>query len=107
MNKKTTLVEKPPPKTVPESNKTYAENKELEQKDEEYEDPTIETGQDEALIIDSLVSMPLPEDTLLFAMATCAPYSSMQKYKFKVTLKFIMNIVISKYRSRILSFKRF
>lgn len=48
---------------------------------EETNDPFVE---DEMAIVNSLIAMPETEDTLLFAMTTCAPYSAMQKYKFKV-----------------------
>ncbi|CAI2185456.1 16484_t:CDS:10 [Funneliformis geosporum] len=35
---------------------------------------------------DTLTGLPLPEDNLLFAVPVCAPYISLQKYKYKVKL---------------------
>nr|CAB3264294.1 nuclear export mediator factor NEMF [Phallusia mammillata] len=37
-------------------------------------------------ILDSLTGCPMPDDVLLFAIPVCAPYNSMQNYKFKVKL---------------------
>ncbi|RGB38792.1 fibronectin-binding protein A N-terminus-domain-containing protein [Rhizophagus diaphanus] len=37
-------------------------------------------------VLDTLTGSPLPEDNLLFAVPVCAPYISLQKYKYKVKL---------------------
>ncbi|CAI2185243.1 12483_t:CDS:10 [Funneliformis geosporum] len=37
-------------------------------------------------VLDTLTGLPLPEDNLLFAVPVCAPYISLQKYKYKVKL---------------------
>lgn len=37
-------------------------------------------------VLDSLTGCPRPEDTLLFALPVCAPYPTLQNYKFKVKL---------------------
>ncbi|RHZ69460.1 hypothetical protein Glove_283g31 [Diversispora epigaea] len=37
-------------------------------------------------VLDSLTGVPLPDDILLFAVPVCAPYISLQKYKYKVKL---------------------
>lgn len=77
-----------PPGPTSQSKKPDLENVNKEE-EEDFEDPTNEGGQDEIAIIDSLISMPLPVDTLLFATATCAPYSAMQKFKYKVNFLYI------------------
>lgn len=40
----------------------------------------------DAAILETLTHIPLPEDTLLFVTPVCAPYSTMQKFKFKVKI---------------------
>jgi hypothetical protein len=37
-------------------------------------------------ILDSLTAQPVPEDILHFAIPICAPYTALQKYKYKVKL---------------------
>ncbi|KAL0093728.1 fibronectin-binding protein A N-terminus-domain-containing protein [Phycomyces blakesleeanus] len=37
-------------------------------------------------VLDSLTPNPLPEDIIHFAIPVCAPYNSLQKYKYKVKL---------------------
>ena len=37
-------------------------------------------------MLDTLTGSTLPEDNLLFAVPVCAPYISLQKYKYKVKL---------------------
>ncbi|CAG8621775.1 5842_t:CDS:10, partial [Ambispora leptoticha] len=37
-------------------------------------------------VLDTLTGMPLPEDNLLFAVPVCAPYTALQKFKYKVKL---------------------
>ena len=51
--------------------------------DDEQEEPNVNQS-DEMKILDSLTGQPLVEDNLLFAVPVCAPYSSMQNYKYKV-----------------------
>ncbi|KAL1916732.1 uncharacterized protein VTP21DRAFT_5436 [Calcarisporiella thermophila] len=36
--------------------------------------------------LDALTGIPHPDDTLLYAVPVCAPYSALQKYKYKVKL---------------------
>lgn len=37
-------------------------------------------------VLDSMTPNPLPEDIIHFAIPVCAPYTSLQKYKYKVKL---------------------
>ena len=37
-------------------------------------------------ILDSVTPNPLPEDIIHFAIPVCAPYTALQKYKYKVKL---------------------
>jgi len=37
-------------------------------------------------VLDSLTAKPIPEDILHFAIPVCAPYSALQRYKYKVKL---------------------
>ena len=38
-------------------------------------------------IVDSLTGCPHPDDIIMFAIPVCAPYNSMQNYKFKIKSK--------------------
>jgi hypothetical protein len=51
---------------------------------EEEEEEGSGANEEEALI-ESITAQPLAEDQLLFAMPVCAPYTAMQKYKFKAS----------------------
>lgn len=37
-------------------------------------------------VLDSFTAKPIPEDILHFAIPVCAPYSALQRYKYKVKL---------------------
>ncbi|KAJ1969600.1 hypothetical protein H4R35_006096 [Dimargaris xerosporica] len=37
-------------------------------------------------VLDTLTAQPFPDDILLFAVPVCAPYTSLQKYKYRVKL---------------------
>ena len=37
-------------------------------------------------VLDSLTGCPRPEDTVLFAVPVCGPYTTLQSFKFKVKL---------------------
>ncbi|CAG8694233.1 12579_t:CDS:10, partial [Cetraspora pellucida] len=37
-------------------------------------------------VLDTLTGIPLPDDNLLFAVPVCAPYTALQKFKYKVKL---------------------
>ncbi|XP_047133052.1 ribosome quality control complex subunit NEMF isoform X1 [Hydra vulgaris] len=50
------------------------------------EEPDEEIEKENITIIDSLTGCPLEDDILLHAIPLCAPYSSLQNYKFKVKL---------------------
>lgn len=39
-----------------------------------------------AQVLDSLTGLPRPDDTLMFALPVCGPYSSLANYKYKVKL---------------------
>ena len=41
---------------------------------------------DETDMVDSLTGLPVEEDELLFVVPVCAPYSTLNNYKFKVKL---------------------
>ncbi|KAL3102029.1 hypothetical protein niasHS_003438 [Heterodera schachtii] len=53
--------------------------------DEEEEEGVGETGEDEE-VIDSVVARFEADDQLLCSLPVCAPYTSMQRFKFKVKL---------------------
>ena len=49
----------------------------------------VELGEEEReklSVLDSLTGCPRPEDTLLFAVPVCGPYTALQNYKYKVKL---------------------
>ncbi|XP_076305405.1 ribosome quality control complex subunit NEMF-like [Tachypleus tridentatus] len=54
--------------------------------DGEVEDGAEETAENNEItqLINLLTGIPVPDDTLLFALPVCAPYTAMQNYKFKV-----------------------
>lgn len=54
-------------------------------RDEDGEDDGIgqDKNQERLSVVDSLTGCPRPEDTLLFAVAACAPYDALANYKYK------------------------
>ncbi|XP_048162559.1 ribosome quality control complex subunit NEMF isoform X1 [Corvus hawaiiensis] len=54
-----------------------------EKEEQDQEQPGLE---DSEALLDSLTGQPHPEDILLFAVPTCAPYTAMTNYKYKVKL---------------------
>ncbi|CAG8668798.1 2831_t:CDS:10 [Funneliformis caledonium] len=63
------------------------EEEEIRQLLKEENITLLETETLESLtVLDTLTGLPLPEDNLLFAVPVCAPYISLQKYKYKVKL---------------------
>ncbi|ORX93174.1 DUF814-domain-containing protein [Basidiobolus meristosporus CBS 931.73] len=52
------------------------------------ENITLIEGEDaeNLTLLDTLTGSPFPDDTLLFAVPVCAPYTSLQKYKYRVKL---------------------
>ncbi|XP_035229231.1 nuclear export mediator factor Nemf-like [Stegodyphus dumicola] len=51
--------------------------------DEEADEDVLS---DELKLLNSLTGCPVPEDTLLFAVPVCAPYTAMLSYKYKVKI---------------------
>uniref|UniRef100_A0A914EJD4 Nuclear export mediator factor NEMF n=1 Tax=Acrobeloides nanus TaxID=290746 RepID=A0A914EJD4_9BILA len=54
--------------------------------DPQEDDEELAADGGDAAILETLTYIPLPEDTLLFVTPVCAPYSTMQKFKFKVKI---------------------
>ncbi|XP_065063577.1 ribosome quality control complex subunit NEMF-like [Rhopilema esculentum] len=52
--------------------------------DEEDGAANEELDKENVSVLDTLTACPIPEDLLLFAIPVCAPYSTMQNYKYKV-----------------------
>jgi len=52
--------------------------------DDEGDAVTEDVDKENISLLDTLTSLPVPDDLLLFAIPTCAPYSTMQNYKYKV-----------------------
>ncbi|KAK9767340.1 hypothetical protein K7432_002958 [Basidiobolus ranarum] len=52
------------------------------------ENITVIEGEDaeNLTLLDTLTGSPFPDDTLLFAVPVCAPYTSLQKFKYRVKL---------------------
>lgn len=59
-----------------------------------FDIPNVEVGQEaeasvgtaEVSTLETLTGLPTPEDTLLYAVPFCAPFSAVQKYKYKAKL---------------------
>ncbi|XP_036107543.1 nuclear export mediator factor NEMF isoform X3 [Molossus molossus] len=54
--------------------------------DDKQEEQDLDQQGNEENLFDSLTGQPHPEDVLLFAIPTCAPYTTMTNYKYKVKL---------------------
>ena len=94
-------VEEPQP-MVDDANEAEAESEEEEEEREEkkplqrlgdakeaaemMEDGEQEDAFGEMSTLDTLTGQPMEEDTLLFALPFCAPYSALQKFKYKAKL---------------------
>uniref|UniRef100_A0A1A7WC97 Ribosome quality control complex subunit NEMF n=1 Tax=Iconisemion striatum TaxID=60296 RepID=A0A1A7WC97_9TELE len=82
------------PRIVAESTKGEEEEKQhgeeggaTEQEDKEDEvDPDNPGAEEAENLLTSLTGQPHPEDVLLFAVPTCAPYTALSNYKYKVKL---------------------
>lgn len=70
-------------KTDGDVNET-SENQQKEKAANEEEEDEEDRAGNESDIIDSLCASLAAEDAPLFVVATCGPYSAMQKYKYKV-----------------------
>jgi hypothetical protein len=76
----TTASTRPPPKLRKKDSQTrIMEAEKIPQLDEEEQELITP--------LDILISMPLPEDVLLDAVPTCAPYGALQKFKYKCKLQ--------------------
>ncbi|KAI9222333.1 fibronectin-binding protein A N-terminus-domain-containing protein [Blastocladiella britannica] len=67
------------------------EAQEQEEEEEEEEETAGAAATDASLdgiahLLDSLTGIPVPEDTLMYAVPMCAPYSSVLNFKYKVKL---------------------
>ncbi|KAG9299425.1 hypothetical protein G9A89_009377 [Geosiphon pyriformis] len=60
------------------------ESEEVRQLLKEENVATLEN--DNLTVLDTLTGVPFPNDILLFAVPVCAPYSALNKYKFKVKI---------------------
>ncbi|CAD5234023.1 unnamed protein product [Bursaphelenchus xylophilus] len=68
-----------------EENEEKEEKKE-EQEEEEEEPDQLEGLDQEEAVLKSLCPHPRADDGILFVVAVCAPYSAMQKFKYKVKI---------------------
>ncbi|KAI6171914.1 Nuclear export mediator factor NEMF [Aphelenchoides besseyi] len=57
-----------------------------EEDDEANEDDALDTIDTEQSAITSLTANPKPDDGILYVVAVCGPYSSVQKFKYKVKI---------------------
>jgi len=64
-------------KHAPTAKTELSDDEEMKQEEPQYEGEQL---------LQSLTGCPQPDDIILFAIPTCAPYSSMKNYKFKVKL---------------------
>merc|ERR1719354_486739 len=64
-------------KRAPTAKAELSDDEEMKQEEPQYEGEQL---------LQSLTGCPQPDDIILFAIPTCAPYSSMKNYKFKVKL---------------------
>jgi len=63
------------------------DNEEEEEDDDgDEEEEEEQTNDEEMSIIESITAHPEADDELLFALPVVAPYSAMQRFKFKVKL---------------------
>lgn len=78
--------EKPAEVETPEEKEEEEQQQEEEEEIEDDDQDAPKKDFDAQKLINSLVVSPEPEDNLLYAVPVCAPYSSMNAYKFKVKL---------------------
>ncbi|XP_064621193.1 ribosome quality control complex subunit NEMF-like [Lineus longissimus] len=72
--------QKPKPEQVPDDGDLSDDEKQAL-----LEEENLQAAED-VNTLDTLTGVPLPEDTILFAIPVCAPYNAMTNYKYKVKL---------------------
>ncbi|KAM7535365.1 hypothetical protein Aperf_G00000100439 [Anoplocephala perfoliata] len=92
---KNELEEMPPQDEVESSDSGSENNDDSGKKDMgKFEIPEADVEQEEEALVgtaevstmETLTGLPTPEDTLLYAVPFCAPFSALQKYKYKAKL---------------------
>ena len=81
----------PRPERPPKPQQEKPENQ-AQADDEEDDDPeaSAEGNNEDALVIEQMCSRPLNDDSLIYTVAVCAPYSSMQRFKYKVKVSYLI-----------------
>uniref|UniRef100_A0AC34FTK1 Uncharacterized protein n=1 Tax=Panagrolaimus sp. ES5 TaxID=591445 RepID=A0AC34FTK1_9BILA len=76
----------PPRVERPKVEKPEQPQQENEEDDEEDPEASAEGNNEDELVIQQLCARTFNDDSLIYTVAVCAPYSSMQKFKYKVKI---------------------
>lgn len=78
-----------PPRTErpkPQQEKPEQPQRDAEEDDDEDPEASAEGNNEDEIVINELCSRTFDDDSLVYVVAVCAPYSSMQKFKYKVKI---------------------